>query len=98
MVAPWEEMVLRSWSESAGSVMASSYYHVSGKTQMQIMSKQQTFINRTGSKQNDRSRTEVSNPKGTEGQAVSGQGRQKSLIQGGVTRYRKGRQAQGQGR
>ncbi|KAK6308320.1 hypothetical protein J4Q44_G00215910 [Coregonus suidteri] len=31
VVAPWEEMALRSWSESAGSVMASSYSHISGE-------------------------------------------------------------------
>ncbi|XP_029632294.1 uncharacterized protein LOC115208403 [Salmo trutta] len=31
MLNPWEETALRSWSETAGSIMASSFYHGSEK-------------------------------------------------------------------
>ena len=41
------EMALRSWSKSAGSVTASLYYHVSGKTQMQTV-EVTMFITATG--------------------------------------------------
>jgi hypothetical protein len=74
-------MVLRSWSESAGSVMASLYYHVLGKTQMQTLSKYHKFITRTGAGiTTGQGQSEVSNPdqsqKVQDGRQAQGQGRQ----------------------
>ena len=98
MVAPWEETALRSWSESAGSVRASSYCQGSGEDpDADSFEVTKVYYKNGGRQMTGQGQAEVSSPeqspKGTERQAGSGQAEVSNP--GWCDKVQNGRQAQG---